>query len=81
MEICKFLVEVKADVAAKASHLEKTALHFAAANGQLETCKFLVEVNADVFAKDSSGSTPLKNAIDSRHSNPDVVAFLSLACR
>jgi ankyrin repeat protein len=36
---------------------EKTALHIAADNGQLDTVKFLVEKGADVHAKTDIGET------------------------
>jgi len=44
-----------------------TALHAAAANGQLRVLQWLVERKAEVNAQDESGYTPLLNACDAQH--------------
>jgi len=52
----------------------RSALHLAAAEGQLATVKFLLEKGADVNATDRWGRTPLDDAISSKHQ--DVVELL-----
>ncbi|XP_041369748.1 E3 ubiquitin-protein ligase MIB2-like [Gigantopelta aegis] len=51
-----------------------TCLHIAANEGKLEIVKFLMEKEFDKNAKDALGSTPLLNALDSKHI--DVARFL-----
>ncbi len=58
MEVCKLLVECKADVMARDNE-NTTALHLTSCKGEVEVCKFLVECKADVNATDDSGGTPL----------------------
>ena len=58
MEVCKLLVECKADVMARDNE-NTTALHLTSCKGHVEVCKFLVECKADVNATDDSGGTPL----------------------
>jgi len=58
MEVCKLLVDCKADVMARDNE-NTTALHLTSCNGHVEVCKFLVECKADVNATDDSGGTPL----------------------
>lgn len=54
----------------------RTALHIAAAEGQLEVCKFLLErCHVGLNPKDRWGQTPLKEAI--RADYPSVVDWLT----
>uniref|UniRef100_A0A5S6R1S0 asparaginase n=1 Tax=Trichuris muris TaxID=70415 RepID=A0A5S6R1S0_TRIMR len=55
-------------------HMNRTALHYAAALGQLETVKFLLSEGVSVHTKDNNNSTPLLEAIRGRHI--DVVEIL-----
>ena len=51
-----------------------TALHFAAASGNLEACQKLIEFNANLELKTPFGQTPINLAITRRHTT--VVSFL-----
>ena len=53
---------------------DRTAIHLAASNGNLEICKYLRTVWADMNAVDRWGGTPLADAI--RHEHKDVSDFL-----
>eukprot|EP00127_Corallochytrium_limacisporum_P006196 Clim_evm13s221 gene=Clim_evmTU13s221 len=45
----------------------RTALHLAAAEGNMDCCKILVEAGADINAKDRWGGTPLRDAQSGQH--------------
>ena len=57
----------------------RTALHFAAANGQLGAVKLLVTRCADVSRRARNGKMPMHYAADSNHSN--VVKYLATQYR
>jgi cytohesin len=52
-----------------------TALHFCAANGQVDTINALREVGADIEAKDDMGRTSLHYSASSGASNPHSLPF------
>jgi 60kDa lysophospholipase len=55
----------------------RTALHLAAADGQLNMVQFLIDNGADVNVSDRWGATPLQDAI--RHHQDDIVKILQAA--
>ena len=63
MCVCKKLQDVNAK-----DYDERTALHIAAANGQMPMVKMLMEFKANVNAKDRWGSTPMDDALAGNHS-------------
>ena len=67
-EICQLLLQAGADVLAKTSAQQMTALHYSVgyrSAGSVETCRLLVQSNADVLARTSDGSTAF--AISARY--------------
>ncbi len=73
--ICKYLVEVGADI-----NLQEnggwTALHFAAQEYSYEITKYLIENNAGVDFKDNFGNTPLFRALFNSKGKGDVIKIL-----
>jgi ankyrin repeat protein len=59
-------LEAGADLNARFSGLNITALHAAAMHNQPKACAFLVKKGADIFATDDVGHTPLQTAISWR---------------
>ncbi|KAL9225495.1 hypothetical protein vseg_001412 [Gypsophila vaccaria] len=54
---------------------DRTALHFAAREGEMEVCKYLLEdLKLDVNVKDAEGETPLVHA--ARQGHTDTVSYL-----
>ncbi|HEU5460516.1 MAG TPA: ankyrin repeat domain-containing protein [Pyrinomonadaceae bacterium] len=72
-DIAQTLIEQGADVNAKAVN-DLTALHTAAARGNLEAAKLLLDHGADINASSTDGKTPLAYAEE--HNHPDMVEFL-----
>jgi ankyrin repeat protein len=64
LAICKYLIEQKANVNARATkvHPGITALHCAAAQGYPEVVKLLLAHKADASLTDENGQTPLMMA-------------------
>ena len=77
-DIARILIEHGADVNAKAAN-DLTALHTAAARGDLESAKLLLDHGADINAVSSDGKTPLAYAEE--RNQPDMVKFLSAYIR
>ena len=73
-DIAQTLIEHGADVNGKAAN-DLTALHTAAARGNLEAAKLLLDHGADVNATSTDGKTPLDYAQERNH--PEMVEFLS----
>jgi ankyrin repeat protein len=59
-------LEAGADLNARFSGLNITALHAAAMHNQPKACAFLVKKGADIFATDDVGHTPIQTAISWR---------------
>ena len=72
-DIARTLIEHGADVNGKAVN-DLTALHTAAARGNLEAAKLLLDHGADVNATSTDGKTPLDYAQERNH--PEMVEFL-----
>ena len=72
-DIARTLLEHGADVNGKAVN-DLTALHTAAARGNLEAAKLLLDHGADVNATSTDGKTPLDYAQERNH--PEMVEFL-----
>jgi ankyrin repeat protein len=66
VEAIKVLVQLDADKDAKDAN-GATALHLAAAEGQMEAIKALVQLGAQVDAQDVNGETPLQLSIGRGH--------------
>ena len=77
-DIARTLIEHGADVNGKAVN-DLTALHTAAARGNLEAAKLLLDHGADVNARSTDGKTPLDYANERNH--PEMVEFLSAFIR
>lgn len=72
-DIARILIEHGANVNAKAVN-DLTALHTAAARGDLESAKLLLDHDADINAASTDGKTPLAYAEE--HNQADMVEFL-----
>lgn len=72
-DIARTLIEHGADVNGKATN-DLTALHTAAARGNLESAKLLLDHGADVNAASTDGKTPISYAEERNH--PEMVEFL-----
>ena len=72
-DIAQTLIEHGADVNGKAAN-DLTALHTAAARGNLEAAKLLLDHGADLNATSTDGKTPLQYAEELNHS--EMVEFL-----
>ena len=72
-DIARTLIEHGANVNGKAVN-DLTALHTAAARGNLEAAKLLLDHGADVNATSTDGKTPLAYAEERNH--PEMVEFL-----
>lgn len=77
-DIARTLIEHGADVNGKAVN-DLTALHTAAARGNLEAAKLLLDRGADVDARATDGKTPLDYAQE--RNQPEMVEFLSAFIR
>ena len=77
-DIARTLIEHGADVNAKAVN-DLTALHTAAARGNLEAAKLLLDHGADINASSTDGKTPLSYAEE--HNHPEMVEFLQNRAR
>jgi uncharacterized protein len=77
-DIARILIEHGANVNAKAVD-DLTALHTAAARGDLESAKLLLDHGADINAVSSDGKTPLAYAEE--RNQPEMVEFLSAFIR
>ena len=77
-DIALTLIEHGADVNGKAIN-DLTALHTAAARGNLEAAKLLLDHGADPNATSTDGKTPLSYAEERNH--PEMVEFLSALIR
>ena len=75
-DIARTLIEHGADVNAKATN-DLTALHTAAARGNLGAAKLLLDHGADINARSTDGKTPLSYAEERNH--PEMVEFLQNA--
>ncbi|RME26480.1 MAG: hypothetical protein D6798_06600 [Deltaproteobacteria bacterium] len=73
VEVARWLLDRGAMVDAR-DHDERTALHRAAANGDLELARFLVEQGADPGAVDDEGHTLLHEA--ARAPEPEMAAWV-----
>ncbi|MFP4026210.1 MAG: ankyrin repeat domain-containing protein [Candidatus Brocadiia bacterium] len=73
MEIVRLLIEKGADVNARGS-ADLTALHKAAAAGDVDLARLLLENGADPSLKDKQGKTPLDHAKE--HDNQEVIQLL-----
>jgi ankyrin repeat protein len=72
-DIAQILIEHGANVNGKAVN-DLTALHTAAARGNLEAAKLLLDHGADINAASTDGKTPLAYAEEHNHS--EMVEFL-----
>lgn len=72
-DIARTLIEHGADVNGKAAN-DLTALHTAAARGNLEAAKLLLEHGADRNAASTDGKTPIDYAEE--RNQPEMVEFL-----
>jgi uncharacterized protein len=77
-DIARTLIEHGANVNGKAVN-DLTALHTAAARGNLEAAKLLLDHGADINASSTDGKTPLDYAREHNHS--EMVEFLSAFVR
>lgn len=73
-DIARILIEHGANVNGKAVN-DLTALHTAAARGNLEAAKLLLDHGADINAASADGKTPLAYAKEHNHS--EMVEFLN----
>lgn len=75
LDFVRWLLEdLKADLHAKLTYADKTALHFAAYGGHAEVAAYLIAQGADVNAKDKDDAMPLHDAARGKH--PAVVEVL-----
>lgn len=72
-DIARTLIEHGADVNGKATN-DFTALHTAAARGNIESAKLLLDHGADINATSTDGKTPMSYAEERNH--PEMVEFL-----
>ena len=72
-DIARTLIEHGANVNGKAAS-DLTALHTAAARGNIESAKLLLDHGADINATSTDGKTPLDYAQERNH--PEMVEFL-----
>ena len=72
-DIAQILIEHGANVNGKAAN-DLTALHTAAARGNLEAAKLLLDHGADINASSTDGKTPIAYAEERNH--PEMVEFL-----
>ena len=72
-DIARKLIEHGADVNGKAVN-DLTALHTAAARGNLEAARLLLDHGADPNATSTDGKTPISYAEE--HNHPEMVEFL-----
>ena len=56
-DLCNYLIFNGASIDCK-DHRNATALHFAAAVGNIDACRILVKYHADIDAEDDNGDTP-----------------------
>ena len=77
-DIARTLIEHGADVNGKAAN-DLTALHTAAARGNLEAAKLLLDHGAEPNATSTDGKTPLNYAQERNH--PEMAEFLSVFIR
>ena len=77
-DIARTLIEHGANVNAKAVN-DLTALHTAAARGNLEAAKLLLDHGADINASSTDGKTPLAYAEE--RNQPEMVSFLAAFIR
>mmetsp|Transcript_175243 Transcript_175243/g.562051 ORF Transcript_175243/g.562051 Transcript_175243/m.562051 type:complete len:304 (-) Transcript_175243:7-918(-) len=77
VDLLMMLLQHRAGVNAKADLDGRTALHLAAAAGDLEICQALLAASADPRLKDRKGQTPTDKARDGRHEH--VIHFLELS--
>lgn len=77
-DIARTLIEHGANVNGKAVN-DLTALHTAAARGNLEAAKLLLAHGADINASTTDGKTPLDYARERNH--PEMVEFLQSRAR
>ncbi|CAH0549306.1 unnamed protein product [Brassicogethes aeneus] len=73
-ETVEFLINQGADVNLRGSKDNRTALHVAAATGNIEMSNVLVSNGADINAQDINGYSPLMFAVDNNH--PETAEFL-----
>jgi ankyrin repeat protein len=72
-DIARTLIEHGANVNGKAVN-DLTALHTAAARGNLEAAKLLLDHGADINSTSTDGKTPMSYAEE--HNHPEMVEFL-----
>ena len=77
-DIARTLIEHGANVNGKAVN-DLTALHTAAARGNIESAKLLLDHGADINATSTDGKTPMSYAED--HNQPEMVEYLSAFIR
>jgi ankyrin repeat protein len=73
LDMCKMLLEQKADVCAH-DNSGNTPLHLAASGDYLEISRILLKYNAEVNSRNESGSTPLLRALS--NGNIDIFQLL-----
>lgn len=73
------LLERRAEVNARTDFDGRSALHLAAAKGDMELCRILVDAGADPRLKDRKGSTPIDNTKESCHH--ELIQLLQMAGR
>jgi ankyrin repeat protein len=61
-EVAQFLLEAGADIHARATQGDRTALHTAVAAGNVAVTLLLLRRGADVHTRDATGATPLDTA-------------------
>ena len=83
-EVLSLLLSYGADINRKAeeegysgSMAERTALHLAAGQGDVDLVQWLLEAGADPTAQDCYGWTPLEFARQVQHNTPPIVSLLS----
>ncbi|XP_031344795.1 ankyrin repeat domain-containing protein 39-like [Photinus pyralis] len=67
LDVCKFLIQSKADINAVTRSGRVTALHRACTAGQLDVVNFLIECKANIAIRDSDGKTVLHRAAQANH--------------